>query len=66
MELNAFNHPWTYEVSHVCPPPTLVLLFLSLLVYHHKRPCHGYFGRLGGEGSPVAAFKPLGAQRCVL
>ena len=27
--LNAFNHPWTYQVSFVFPPPALVPLVLS-------------------------------------
>ena len=27
--LNAFNHPWTFQVSYVFPPPALVPLVLS-------------------------------------
>ena len=33
--LNAFNHPWTYQVIYVFPPPALVLLFLSKFLVEH-------------------------------
>ena len=35
LELKAFNHPWTYQVSYVFPPPALVpLVFSNLLAVH--------------------------------
>ena len=33
--LNAFNHPWTYLVSYVFPPPALVSLILSKFPVEH-------------------------------
>ena len=33
--LNAFNHPWTFQVSHVFPTPTLVPLVLSKSLVEH-------------------------------
>ena len=33
--LNAFRHPWTYQVSYVFPPPGLVLLVLSIFLAEH-------------------------------
>ena len=102
--LNAFNHPWTFQVSYMFPPPALVPLVLSKFlaehvkgqlrclilvvpcldggslaphssqhvgrhssaVPHHKRSCHGCFGRPGIQGSAISAFNPLAAQQCVL
>ena len=37
----------------------------SPLVSHH-RSYHKCFGRPGAQGSAIAAFNPLAAQRCVL
>ena len=33
--LNAFNHPWKYQVIYVFPPPPLVLLVLSRFPAEH-------------------------------
>ena len=33
--LNAFNHPWNFQVSYVFPPPALVPLVLSKLLAEH-------------------------------
>ena len=33
---------------------------------HHKRSCHGCFGRPCSQGSAMSVFNPLGTQRCVL
>ena len=38
----------------------------SLAVSHHKRSCHGCFGRPGTQGSAISAFNPLEAQQHVL
>ena len=38
----------------------------SLVVFHHKRSCHGCFDRQGAQGSAISAFNPLAAQQCVL
>ena len=35
--LNAFNHPWMFEVSYVFPPPALVPLVLSMFLVEHVR-----------------------------
>ena len=37
LRLNAFNHPWTYQLSYVFPPPTLVPL---VLLRFQTRTCH--------------------------
>ena len=102
--LNAFSHPWTFQVSYVFPSPALVSLVLSkflaehvnsqlrhlilvgpcwmeapwlphhsqhvgrcsMAMSHHKRSCHGCFGRPGAQGSVISAFNPLAAQQHVL
>ena len=33
---------------------------------YHKGSHYGCFGRLGAQGSAIAAFNPLVAKRCVL
>ena len=33
--LNAFSHPWTFQVSYVYPPPALVPLVLSKFLAEH-------------------------------
>ena len=33
--LNAFNHPWMFQVSYMFPPPALVLLVLSKYLVEH-------------------------------
>ena len=33
--LNAFNHPWTFQVSYVFPPPALIPLVLSKFLVEH-------------------------------
>ena len=33
--LNSFNHPWTFQVSYVFPPPALVPLVLSNFLAEH-------------------------------
>ena len=33
--LNAFNHPWKFQVSYVFPPPALVPLVLSKFLAEH-------------------------------
>ena len=33
--LNAFSHPWTFQVSYVFPPPALVPLVLSVFLAEH-------------------------------
>ena len=33
--LNAFSHPWTFQVSYVFPPPALVPLVLSMFLAEH-------------------------------
>ena len=38
----------------------------SLLLFYHKKTCHGCFSGPGTQGSTITAFKPLAAQRCVL
>ena len=38
----------------------------SSFVFHHKGSHHGCFGRPGAQGSAIAAYNPVGAQRCVL
>ena len=35
LELNAFNHPWTHQVSSVFPPPALVPLVLPKFLVQH-------------------------------
>ena len=35
--LNAFNHPWTFQVSYVFPPPALVPLVLSKFLAEHVK-----------------------------
>ena len=35
MELNAVNHPWTYQVSYVFPPSSLITLVLSKFLEEH-------------------------------
>ena len=35
--LNAFNHPWTFQVSYVCPPSALVPLVLSKFLAEHVK-----------------------------
>ena len=35
--LNAFNHPWMFKVSYVCPPTTLVPLVLSKILVEHVK-----------------------------
>ena len=35
--LNAFNHPWMFQVSYMFPPPTLVLLVLSKFLAEHVK-----------------------------
>ena len=35
LRLNAFNHPWIYQVTYVFPPPALVTLFLSKFQTEH-------------------------------
>ena len=35
--LNAFSHPWTFQVSYVFPPPALVPLVLSKFLAEHVR-----------------------------
>ena len=38
----------------------------SSVLSHHKRSCHGCFGRPCAQGSDIYAFNPLAAQRCML
>ena len=33
--LNAFSHPWTFQISYVFPPPALVPLVLSKFLAEH-------------------------------
>ena len=33
--LNAFNHPWLYQISYVFPPPALVSLVMCKLLAEH-------------------------------
>ena len=33
--LNAFNHPWTYQVCHVFHPSALVAMGLSMFLAEH-------------------------------
>ena len=33
--LNAFNHPWTFQISYIFPPPALVPLVLSKFLAEH-------------------------------
>ena len=35
--LNAFNHPWMFQVSYVFPPPALVPLVLSMFLAEHVK-----------------------------
>ena len=35
--LNAFNHPWTFQVSYVFPPPALFPLVLSMFLAEHVK-----------------------------
>ena len=35
--LNAFNHPWMFQVSYVFPPPTLFPLVLSRFLAEHVK-----------------------------
>ena len=35
--LDAFNHPWMFQVSYVFPPSTLVPLVLSNLLVEHVK-----------------------------
>ena len=35
--LNAFNHPWMFQVSYVFPPPALVPLVLSQFLVEHVK-----------------------------
>ena len=35
--LNAFSHPWTFQVSYVFPPPALVPLVLSKFLVEHAK-----------------------------
>ena len=35
--LNAFNHPWTFQVSYMFPSPALVLLVLSTFLVEHVK-----------------------------
>ena len=35
--LNAFNHPWTFQVSYMFPPPVLVPLVLSKFLAEHVK-----------------------------
>ena len=35
--LNAFNHPWMFQVSYVFPPPALVPLVLSKFLSGHVK-----------------------------
>ena len=37
----------------------------SSVVSHHKKSCHGCFGRPGAQGSVISAFNPLAVQQCV-
>ena len=48
--------------------PTVLNMLADILWQcpHHKRSCHGCFGRPGAQGSAVSAFNPLAAQQCVL
>ena len=33
--MNAFNHPWLFQVSNVFPPPALVPIVLSRFLVEH-------------------------------
>ena len=35
--LNAFNHPWMFQISYVFPPPTLVPLVMSKFLAEHVK-----------------------------
>ena len=35
--LNAFNHPWTFQVSYLCPPSALFPLVLSKFLAEHVK-----------------------------
>ena len=35
--LNAFNHPWTFQVSYMFPSPALVPLVLSKFLAEHVK-----------------------------
>ena len=37
LELNAFKHPWMFQVSYVYPPPTLIHLILSKSLAEHVK-----------------------------
>ena len=37
LELNAFNHPWKFQVDYVFPPPVLVPLVLSKFLAEHVK-----------------------------
>ena len=70
--LNAFSHPWNFQVSYVLDGGSLASHSSqhagrhSLAVSHRKRSRCGCLGRPSTQGSAVSAFNPLAAQRCVL
>ena len=35
--MNAFNHPWTFQVSYTFPPPALVPVVLSRVLVEHVK-----------------------------
>ena len=70
--LNAFSHPWNFQVSYVLDGGSLASHSSqhagrhSSVVSHRKRSRCGCLGRPSAQGSAVSAFNPLAAQRCVL
>ena len=77
---NALNHPWTYQVGYVFPPPVLVLCHVSgrtcdrSILTSNTRcnvldggslACHSSH-HIGRHYSPVSCLKGLGAQGYII
>ena len=65
LELNAFNHPWTFQVSYVFPPPALVSLVLSKFLTEMSRSTQMFYsdGTMLDGGS-LASYSSQHVGRC--
>ena len=63
--LNAFSHPWNFQVSYVFPPPALVPIVLSKFLAKHVKSTQTFTS--GGsmlDGSSLASHSSQHVGRC--
>ena len=63
--LNAFSHPWNFQVSYVFPPPALVPLVLAKFLAEHVQPSTQTFASGGSmlDGGSLASHSSQHAGR---